>query len=53
MIEMETPCMGCKIRFLGCHSTCNAYLSYKMKLEDIKKAKERDREPDIYISPLV
>lgn len=35
----DAPCLGCKDRTIGCHSTCMRYLDYKIQLK-----KQRDRE---------
>lgn len=27
---MKAPCKGCKFRAIGCHSTCAAYIKYRL-----------------------
>lgn len=31
------PCQGCDKRHLGCHGTCNDYISTVKKIEELKK----------------
>ncbi len=31
------PCKGCKDRYLGCHDRCPKYLTFKDKVNEIKK----------------
>ena len=31
------PCKDCENREIGCHSRCDAYIKYKLKLNDAKK----------------
>ena len=35
----SSPCMGCELRSIGCHSKCNTYGEYKALL--CKESKER------------
>ena len=35
----SSPCMGCELRSIGCHSKCNTYGEYKAILES--ESKER------------
>lgn len=37
----SSPCKDCPDRYVGCHSKCNKYIDYKLKLE---KYKEEQRE---------
>ena len=43
---MMSPCKDCPDRYIGCHSSCNKYISYKNELEDfkakVKKAKDKE-----------
>lgn len=41
---LPNPCMKCTNRYLNCHSECEGYKLYKIKLQDIKKAKSKDDE---------
>lgn len=31
------PCLGCSMRFVGCHSSCVKYKDYRQKLDVINK----------------
>ena len=31
-MKIDSPCMGCKKRYVGCHSECLAYIDYKQRL---------------------
>ena len=41
---VQSPCLNCQNKFLGCHSTCQTYLEFKEKIniekELIRKQKE-------------
>ena len=43
---MLCPCKNCPDRYIGCHSSCNKYISYKTELENfkdkVKKAKDKE-----------
>ena len=43
-MRIDSPCMGCKKRYVGCHSECLAYIDYKQKLAVLNELKERERE---------
>ena len=36
---LNVPCYNCNDRHAGCHSECEKYLEYRVKLEEIKAAK--------------
>lgn len=38
------PCLGCKDRYLGCHSKCEKYAKQKQIAEDAKKNREKWKE---------
>lgn len=31
---MKPPCKGCKCRAIGCHSTCAAYIKYRLSRKE-------------------
>lgn len=35
--ELISPCKRCSKRKLGCHSNCDAYIIYKINLEEEKR----------------
>lgn len=37
--NIESPCKNCSSRYLGCHSQCGNYTSYKNNVEQISNAK--------------
>ena len=39
---MVAPCKGCEERQIGCHSSCEKYLDYKAKAEEIAKRQRAD-----------
>jgi len=39
---MDKPCLDCKKRYVGCHSTCKDYLKSKEKTELIKKKRHEE-----------
>lgn len=39
----QSPCRDCKERFLGCHSTCEAYIKYRKDIAVAKKEYNRIR----------
>lgn len=47
---MKSPCFGCKIRVVGCHSNCADYVVFKNLLEVERKAMNRQRLIDQYES---
>ena len=49
---MSAPCMNCKKRELGCHSSCEEYLNYKAEIERIKAIRGWDREQQQYFGSL-
>lgn len=40
MEQLSAPCLGCKKRVLGCHTTCGDYKTYK----EAKASDKRKRE---------
>lgn len=39
---LDSGCLGCKDRKVGCHSTCEKYLKWKDKIDnDNKKRRKR------------
>ncbi len=43
---MDSPCIGCKRRFLGCHGTCEKYNEFCRKMEDARKRRDADIDVD-------
>lgn len=41
---MMSPCKECPDRFLGCHSTCKRYLTFKESYEHFKEEKYKQEE---------
>ena len=45
---MESKCIECKDRHIGCHSTCDYYLSWRKELDGVKtlirKAKKKQSD---------
>lgn len=41
-MRYSSPCKNCKERYLGCHSKCDSYISFRTKqdIENHKKWKE-------------
>ena len=37
MRMIESPCLGCEDRELGCHSSCEKYIEYQRVREEQKK----------------
>lgn len=35
------PCKDCKDRYLGCHDRCPKYLSFKEKVNEVKKKRSK------------
>ena len=42
--QRKAPCYGCQKRQLGCHSTCEEYLSFKAKTEAARGEKYTENE---------
>lgn len=40
--NLKAPCLNCENRFLGCHSSCNNYQSFRKQL-DIINTKRQER----------
>lgn len=38
---MDNKCMSCQNRYVGCHSECDDYKTYKKNLESEKKLMEK------------
>lgn len=36
MAKIESPCLDCTDRHVGCHSECDKYLSYKIDMTNQK-----------------
>lgn len=51
MKEPQSPCMGCKKRYIGCHDKCDIFLAYKTEYakwcELIAKAKDEETALDM------
>lgn len=48
MSKINSPCKGCKNRYVGCHSDCIEYLDYKRKIEMVKEKNEGEVDIGIY-----
>ncbi len=35
--KMKSPCLGCKDRFIGCHSKCDKYIKYRNEYDKLNK----------------
>lgn len=46
---IDSPCHDCEFRNTDCHIDCQVYADYKAKLIEIKKAKIKETETQIYI----
>lgn len=38
------PCKGCEDRFVGCHSTCDRYKEYRVKINEGNTKMKADNE---------
>ena len=41
---MKCPCKGCKDRFVGCHSKCDGYASWKAEQDEKREERQKARE---------
>lgn len=41
--NIKSPCKNCSSRYLGCHSQCGNYTSYKNNVAQINKARFNER----------
>lgn len=41
---MKAPCMGCNKRTATCHAECAEYKAYKGRVEEVRKARDFERE---------
>ena len=39
-----SPCKDCEIRQLGCHNHCPAYTLFREKLDEVAKARAKERK---------
>ena len=37
---IEVPCKNCQSRKFGCHSSCDKYKDFKMKMDKLNKARQ-------------
>ncbi len=42
--EINAPCQDCENRKVGCHSTCDAYITYLKKHREIRKKEARNND---------
>lgn len=42
---IHAPCLNCKDRVLGCHDTCERYISYRKELDKVN-AEDRERRKE-------
>ena len=40
---MKSPCIECEERFVGCHSTCEAYGDFRKALDKKRATEKRER----------
>ena len=38
-----TPCLNCKDRVLGCHSTCREYLDFRRERDELLEKKQKEK----------
>ena len=43
-MRIDSPCMSCKKRYIGCHSECLLYTDYKQKLAVQAELRNKERE---------
>lgn len=41
MHNLKSPCINCENRFLGCHSSCSGYQSFRQKLDVVNAARRK------------
>ena len=44
---MSQPCKGCQDRAIGCHATCESYLTFKAEIDKAREAERADKK-DFY-----
>lgn len=49
---VESPCKGCEIRQLHCHSTCSNYSSYQAKIAEIKTKIQAEKDEQAFIDTI-
>lgn len=48
-MALSSPCYDCKKRFIGCHSSCEDYISYKEGMNNLKEKGKSGIEIDSYL----
>lgn len=41
MHNLKSPCLNCENRFVGCHSNCSGYQSFRQKLDVVNMARHK------------
>lgn len=52
MAAVEAPCKDCQDRAVGCHITCDRYLSFRQAKAELEKAKAEGREISSYVGQI-
>ena len=47
--SVESPCMDCPDRHVGCHGECEKYKAYDAALKEIRKARADQAELDQFL----
>lgn len=47
-----SPCKGCEVRKLHCHSTCSRYSEYQTKIKEIKGKIQAEKDEQAFIATL-
>lgn len=50
MARIESPCLDCNNRHVGCHGECDKYLSYKIDITNHKTIVEDNKARDKVIN---
>ena len=52
--KVQSPCLGCADRFVGCHSKCDRFTAYQQELSEFKnemiKRKTAEETVDEYVT---
>ena len=50
---INSPCLNCSKRFVGCHSTCDDYILYRNKLKEYKDYMNQNKSAEATIETYV
>lgn len=42
--NIKSPCMVCKERYMGCHGSCESYLTYQTKCKQVNQSRIKSLE---------